>query len=66
MKKGLMGATAVALVLAAGVGLADEVEDRCRQWAQEDGVEAAELQDYLAQCIEEQRNVAGAEGQQQD
>jgi hypothetical protein len=57
MIKGLMGAAAAALLLVSlGSFADDDVEARCRQWAQEDQVPADEIRDYVAQCVEDQRS----------
>jgi hypothetical protein len=57
MNKGLMSAAAAALLLVSfGSFAEDDIEARCNQWAQEDKVPADEMQDYMAQCIEDQRD----------
>jgi hypothetical protein len=56
------------LLLMSGLGQAassaDDAETRCRQWAQDDEIKPAEMDDYMAECLEEQRNAANDEGMQ--
>ena len=62
MNKGLMGAAAAALLLVSvGSFAEDDIQARCSQWAQEDKVPADEMQDYMAQCMEDQRDTGAAD-----
>jgi len=64
MKKSLIGAALLGLLLATGsVFAADDAEARCREFAQEEGVKADEMDDYMAQCIEDQRAAESEESE---
>jgi hypothetical protein len=52
----------LSLLLMSGLGQAaysaEDAEARCRQWAQDDEIKLAEMDDYMAECLDEQRNAA--------
>lgn len=56
MNKSLIAIAVAGLMLFAGnTWSTDSAASRCQEWAKEDGVAAEEMQDYMAQCLEEQR-----------
>ena len=64
MEKSFFGVAALSVVIAAGSAWgADDATIRCQAYAKEDGVSAEEMNDYMAQCLEDQR-MASAETDQ--
>jgi hypothetical protein len=62
MKLVFTGVALSLLMMMSGLGQAayseEDAQARCRQWAQDDEIKPAELDEYMAQCLEEQRNAA--------
>ncbi|MGD1984470.1 MAG: hypothetical protein PVF93_11250 [Chromatiaceae bacterium] len=64
MKISFLGVVVLSVILAAGSAWgADDATSRCQEYAKEDGVSAEEMNDYMAQCLEDQR-MASAETDQ--
>jgi hypothetical protein len=61
MKMVLTGVV-LSLLLMSGLGQAaysaEDAEASCRQWAQDDEIKPSEMDDYIAECIDEQRKAA--------
>ncbi len=68
MIRSLFGIAALSVMLLAGNSWsADDAENRCQEWAKEDGVAAEEMQGYMEQCVAEQRLAdAGADQETDD
>ena len=68
MNKSFLAVAALGVMLATGYAWSSEdATSRCQGWAKEDGVAAEEMQEYMAQCLEEQRAAeAGADSQSDD
>ena len=60
MKKVFVVLAVVAGLAMASAAFADEAEEQCRQWAKDDNVSAEDMKEYMAQCVAEQREAAGA------
>jgi hypothetical protein len=64
MKISFLGVVVLSVILAAGSAWgADDATSRCQEYTKEDGVSAEEMNDYMAQCLEDQR-MASAETDQ--
>lgn len=68
MPKFIIATVLVALAASpAALAAQADYEEQCRVWAQEDEVDADQVEDYVAECLEEQRaNAAENSSEQQD
>lgn len=68
MNKSLIGIAALSVMLVTGnAWSSDDAASRCQEWAKDDGVAAEEMEEYMAQCLEDQRLAdAGADKQLDD
>ncbi len=65
MKNRLVGIAALSAMLVTGSAWgSDDANDRCQEWAKEDGVAAEEMTEYMAQCLEELRIADSSAGQE--